>query len=93
LLASVASHAKKLPDAELLACLPLIEAADDNRNFVRKGASWALRAIGSRRAALHAPGIALAERLAASIDPAKRWVGKDALRDLQRPLVLRRLGL
>jgi 3-methyladenine DNA glycosylase AlkD len=93
LLASVAGHAKKLPDAELLALLPLIEAADDNRNFVRKGVSWALRGIGGRRASLHAPCLALAERLAASSNPAKRWVGKDALRDLTRPLVLKRLGL
>jgi 3-methyladenine DNA glycosylase AlkD len=93
LLASVALHQKKLPDTELLALLPLIEAAGDSRNFVKKGVSWALRAIGGKRAGLHAPCIALAERLAASSDPARRWIGKDALRDLQRPLVLKRLGL
>ena len=93
LLASVAGHDKKLPDQALLDLLPLIEAANDPRNFVKKGVSWALRGIGGRRASLHAPCIALAERLAASPDPAKRWVGKDALRDLNRPLVLKRLGL
>jgi 3-methyladenine DNA glycosylase AlkD len=93
LLASVAGHDRKLPDSELLALLPLIEAASDKRNFVKKGVSWALRGIGGRRASLHAPCVALAERLAASSDPARRWVGKDALRDLKRPLVLERLGL
>jgi len=93
LLASIACHDRKLPDQALLDLLPLIEAADDNRNFVRKGVSWALRSIGGRRAALHAPCLALAERLAASSNPAKRWVGKDALRDLNRPLVRKRLGL
>jgi 3-methyladenine DNA glycosylase AlkD len=93
LLASVALHDRKLSDAVLLDTLPLIEAANDNRNFVRKGVSWALRSIGGKRAALHAPSIALAERLAASPDPARRWVGKDALRDLTRPLVLKRLKL
>lgn len=93
LLAGVALHDKKRPDAALLELLPLIEAADDPRNFVKKGVSWALRAIGGKRAGLHAPCIALAERLAVSNDPARRWVGKDALRDLNRPLVLRRLGL
>lgn len=92
-LASVALHAKKLPDAELHALLPLIEAADDNRNFVRKGVSWALRAIGGRRAGLYGACIEVAERMAGSSDPAKRWVGMDALRDLNRPLVLKRLGL
>jgi hypothetical protein len=35
---------------------------------------------------------ALAERLAASAVPAARWVGKDALRDLERSLVARRAG-
>jgi 3-methyladenine DNA glycosylase AlkD len=93
LLASVASHAKKLPDESLLDLLPVIEAANDPRNFVKKGVSWALRAIGGRRAALHTPCVALAGRLAASGDPARRWVGKDALHDLNRPLVLKRLGL
>ncbi|MBO9715059.1 MAG: DNA alkylation repair protein [Sphingomonas sp.] len=93
LLASVALHVRTLPDAELRALLPLIEAADDNRNFVRKGVSWALRAIGGKRAGLHAECVAVAGRMAASAGPAKRWVGKDALRDLQRPLVLKRLGL
>lgn len=93
LLASVALHAKKLPDEALLECLPLIEAANDPRNFVKKGVSWALRAIGGRRAGLHGACVALAERLAASPEPARRWTGKDALRDLTRPLVLKRLGL
>lgn len=93
LLASVALHAKKLPDDEIRALMPLIEVADDNRNFVRKGVSWALRAIGGRRAGLHAESVAMAERMAASASTAKRWVGKDAIRDLNRPLVRARLGL
>jgi 3-methyladenine DNA glycosylase AlkD len=92
LLASVALHAKKLPDAELAELLPLIEAANDSRNFVKKGVSWALRGLG-HRAGLHAECVALAERLAASPEPARRWVGKDALRDLNRPLVKKRVGL
>ena len=41
-----------------------------------------------RRAARES--VALARRLAASPDAAARWVGKDALRDLTRPLVTRR---
>ncbi len=65
--------------------LPLIErAAADDRNFVKKGVSWALRGVGRRNAALHAASVALARRLAASSEPAARWVGKDALRDLTK---------
>ena len=85
LLASLALHDKRAPDEPFLRCLPLVEAgAADDRNFVKKGVSWALRAIGKRNPALRAEAAAVAERLAASPDRAPRWVGKDALRDLAR---------
>jgi 3-methyladenine DNA glycosylase AlkD len=91
LLASLAGHDRKAPDERFLQSLPLIErAATDPRNFVKKGVSWALRRIGHRNARLHAAAVELAGRLAGSRDPAGRWVGKDTLRDLTRPLVLRR---
>lgn len=94
LLASLAVHGRKLPDAPFAEAMPLIAAhAADGRNFVSKGVSWALRAIGGKRAGLHAEAVALAERLAASSDRAERWVGKDALRDITRPMVRARLGL
>ena len=41
---------------------------------------------------LHAAALALAGRLAASKDAAARWVGKDALRDLSRPLIAARVA-
>lgn len=83
LLASVALHNKTEADESFLKCLPLIErAAADERNFVKKGVSWALRGIGKRNARLNSAARQLAERLAKSADPSARWVGKDALRDL-----------
>ena len=85
LLACVALHDKAAEDAAFLRCLPLVErAAGDDRNFVKKGVSWALRAIGRRNRELNAAAVAVARRLAASEQPAARWVGKDALRDLAR---------
>lgn len=62
--------------------LRLIEAAaTDERNFVRKGVNWALRAIGGRQdPALRTAARELAARLAASSDRTARWNGKDALR-------------
>ena len=87
LLASVALHDKKAPDKPFVAALRLIEAeASDDRNFVKKSVSWALRGIGKRNKALEAAAVNLARRLAESPDPAARWVGKDALRDLTRPV-------
>jgi 3-methyladenine DNA glycosylase AlkD len=91
LLASVALHDKQAPDARFLAALPLVErAASDERNFVKKGVSWALRGIGRRNRALHARAVAAARRLAAFEAPAARWVGKDALRELTSAAVIRK---
>lgn len=88
LLAGLAVHDRHTPDAPFLDGLALVDAAaGDERNFVSKGVSWALRAIGHRNAALHARAIALATQLAASDDATRRWIGKDALRDLNRTAV------
>jgi 3-methyladenine DNA glycosylase AlkD len=93
LLASVALHDRHESDARFIRALPLIErAATDERNFVKKGVSWALRSLGQRNEALHDAAIELAQRLAQSADAAARWVGKDALRDLTRPAVHARLA-
>jgi 3-methyladenine DNA glycosylase AlkD len=85
LLASLAGHDKAAPDQMFRARLPLIErAAGDERNFVKKGVSWALRRVGTRSPALGAAALEVAERLAASDVPGARWVGRDAVRELQR---------
>jgi len=92
LLACLALHDKTAPDAPFLKSLPLIErAATDDRNFVKKGVSWALRLIGRRNLALHAAAVEVATRLAASPDATARWIGKDAVRELRSPAVVRRL--
>jgi 3-methyladenine DNA glycosylase AlkD len=94
LLASLALHDKETEDEPFARCLPLIErAADDSRNFVKKGVSWALRGIGRRSASLHMAAVELAQRLADSSTPAARWVGKDALRELTSPKVTQRFTL
>ena len=60
--------------------------ASDDRNFVKKGVSWALRHLGHRNAALHAAAVKTATKLSKSEHATERWVGKDALRDLTRPI-------
>ncbi len=93
MLAWAAVHLKNEPDATFAAYLPLIERhADDPRNFVRKAVNWALRQIGKRSMALHAPALALAEKLAASTDRTERWIGRDAAKELSDPKTLERLG-
>ncbi len=93
LLASLALHDKLAQDEPFAECLPLIEkAATDERNFVKKGVNWALRAIGRRNRELHAAAVALSKSLAAAPNAAARWVGKDALRELTGAVVARRFA-
>ena len=83
LLACVALHDKESNDAKFVKSLALVErAADDDRNFVKKAVSWALRSVGRRSAALNSKSVELSQRLSQSDAPAARWVGKDALREL-----------
>jgi len=85
LMASVALHDKKADDRLFLPLLPIIErAASDDRNFVKKGVSWALRGVGRRSPALRKPATDLATRLAESDHASARWIGRDALKDLTR---------
>jgi|SRR5688572_21262424 3-methyladenine DNA glycosylase AlkD len=90
LLACLALHDKTTKDdAPYLASLKLIErAASDERNFVKKGVSWALRLIGRRSRGLHAASMALSKKLAASDDATERWLGKEAIRDLGKPALM-----
>ena len=86
-------HLKKRPDAEIITWLPLIEDhAQDSRNFVKKAVNWALRQIGKRSMACHAPALALAEKLAASEDKTERWIGRDAVKELTSEKTLARLA-
>ncbi|MBX5161197.1 MULTISPECIES: DNA alkylation repair protein [unclassified Rhizobium] len=92
MIAGAAVHCKKEPDATILAWLPLIKAhSGDPRNFVRKAVNWALRSIGKRNLACHAPALALARALAESSDKTARWIGKDANRELAGEKLLARL--
>jgi 3-methyladenine DNA glycosylase AlkD len=93
LIASLGVHDKKAPDVEFLRRLPLIEtAATDERNFVKKAVSWALRVVGRRNRALHAEAVELALRLKASDARSARWIGSDAYRELTGPVVQRHLA-
>ncbi|HEU4986702.1 MAG TPA: DNA alkylation repair protein [Rhizobiaceae bacterium] len=86
-------HRKKEPEETFLTFLPIIERhSTDDRNFVRKAVSWALRSIGKRSPSLHSAALRVAERLAASDDKTARWIGKDAIRDLNSEATLRRLA-
>lgn len=90
LLWSLSVHEKRAVDELFRDALRLVEAAaTDERNFVKKAVNMALRAVGKRNPPLNAAAIEVAERLAASPEATPRWVGKDALRELNGYWVIR----
>lgn len=92
LMASLAVHDKSLPDPAFEDFMPLIEQqAGDDRNYVRKAVSWALRQIGKRNLALNAAAVACAGRIVLQESRSARWIAAEALRELQSPGVHARL--
>jgi 3-methyladenine DNA glycosylase AlkD len=93
LMAQVAGKDKRAP-AELLQCyLARAEReAHDERNFVKKAVSRAIREIGQHSAELNAAAIAAAQRLQTSDARAARWVGSDALRELTSTKIAQRVA-
>ncbi len=65
--------------------------SDDERNFVKKAATWALRQIGKRSQTLCRHAIEVGEQLLRSESGAQRWVARDALRELRSDKVQSRL--
>lgn len=85
LIASLGVHDKTVPDARFLRTFPWMErAAIDERNFVKKGVSWALRVVGRRNATLNRAATQLSKRLVTSGSPPAVWIGKDALREFEK---------
>jgi 3-methyladenine DNA glycosylase AlkD len=85
LLWSLANHDRTAGDDRFLHGLALVERiGGDGRPLVDKAIGMALRAIGKRRPTVRAEALAVAERLAASDDPATRRIGRPAVRELQR---------
>lgn len=85
LLACLAAHSDGIPDEQFLRYLPLLEwGATDERNFVKKGVSWALRMVGLQSPGLRKECTAFATRLTASESASARWIGKEALKEFAR---------
>ncbi len=93
LIAGVAWHDKQAPDARFIGYLPVImSGADDNRNFVKKSVSWALRHIGKRNPELNKAAIKTAKEIQKIDSKAARWVASDVIRELQSEKVQARLA-
>jgi len=72
-------------DGELVSYLPLIKnCSTDSRNFVKKAVNWALRHIGKKNTYLNEKAIIPARELAVSENKTAKWIGKDAIRELEK---------
>jgi 3-methyladenine DNA glycosylase AlkD len=92
LIACLAWHDKSAGDEKFIALLPvIIRGATDERNFVKKAVSWALRNIGKRNRALNAAATQAARDIDQIGSKSARWIAADALRELTSEAVQRRL--
>jgi len=93
LMATLAVHAKKSPDSDFEALLPLIiREASDDRNYVKKSVNWALRSIGKRNIALNKASLRVARELSQSTSTSARWIGRDAVRELESEAVIKKIS-
>lgn len=93
LMAELAVHDKKAPDAKFLKFFDAIErGSTDDRNFVKKAVNWALRQIGKRSRRLNAEALRHSARISKIESGSARWVASDAARELRSRSVQRRLS-
>lgn len=93
LMACLAFFDHDAPDTKLAQFFPVIvQASDDERNFVKKAVNWALRNLGKRNLTLNAQAIAAAQEIQARGTRPARWIAADALRELTSEKVKARLN-
>lgn len=92
LMAELAVHDKKAADGDFLKFFDRIyEGSKDDRNFVRKAVSWALRQVGKRNRALNGKALVLARKISEMDSRSARWVASDVIRELTSEAVRKRL--
>lgn len=92
MMACLAVHDKKADDQTMAAFFPITEQhAWDERNFVKKAVSWAIRQIGKRNLQLNNLAIETARRIRQQDTNSAKWMAADALRELESPKIRTRL--
>lgn len=93
LLACLAWHDKKARDEQFIALFPVIKhGATDERNYVKKAVSWALRNIGKRNRNSNKAALEVAEEIGQMDSRAARWIAADARKELTSEAVQKKLG-
>jgi len=93
LIVATCIHHKSKEDDHFLQYFDTIEKySTDERNYVKRAVNWALRQIGKRTIHLNKDAVELAKKLASKKNETARWIGKNALKELQSEEVLERLN-
>jgi len=93
LMARLAVSDKKAADQEFLRYLAFCDThGRDERNVVRKAVNWTIRQIGKRNRRLHHAALVVARSFTKDERAMVRWIGKDALRELQSAAVMTKVG-
>ena len=92
LIACLAWHDKEIEDDRFIESLPVVKrGATDDRNFVKKAVSWALRNIGKRNMTLNTAALETAREIQTLDSKAARWIASNAIRELESASVQKRL--
>lgn len=85
LMAALAVRDKQAEDYQMEAFFtPILNECTDERNYVKKAVSWALRQIGKRNEHLRKKAIEVAKKIGEKESPAAKWIASDALRELSQ---------
>lgn len=92
LIACLAWHDKSVDDEQFIKLFPVIvRAAKDERNFVKKAVSWALRNIGKRNLNLNKAAIKVGKEMRLIDSKAAHWIASNAIKELESLAVQRKL--
>ncbi|MDD5748868.1 MAG: DNA alkylation repair protein [Actinomycetota bacterium] len=92
-MARIAWIDKKRDDDDFVKFLEIIKKeANDNRNFVEKSLSWALRQIGKRNMKLNRLAKKTAREILQMKQPSAKWIALDAMKELESERVKRKLN-
>jgi len=92
LIAWLAVHDKKKDDSVFERFFPLIiKQSTDERNYVKKAVSWALRNTGKRNLNLNKKAIEVAKIIQKIDSKPAKWIASDAIRELSSEKVQVRL--
>jgi 3-methyladenine DNA glycosylase AlkD len=91
LIAWLTVHDKKVDDKEFEKFFLIIKKeSTDERNYVKKSVSWALRNIGKRNIQMNEKAIKTAKEIQKIESKSARWIASDAIRELSSEKVKKR---